>query len=487
MKEVVVVGAGLGGLAAACRLAKQGLSVVMLEKNDTVGGKVNVVEAGGYSFDTGASLLTMPHVLEELFEFCGQRLSDYLQLIELDPICRYFWPDGTSLDATSDLEKSESRIADVSPKDATAFRRYLATSKAKFEIAERTFLAKSLPELSSMLRPSNVPELFRFMSLRTLAGYNEASFKSPKLVQLFNRFATYNGSSPYKTPAAFSLIPWAEFGLRAWYPAGGVYAVVRALEKLALELGVRIFTGTEVQDILTRDGRVTGVKAVGETFGADAVISNADAVETHRSLLSSHKYQDREPSCSGFVMLLGVNKKFEKLSHHNIFFSDDSKVEFEEIFRSKRPATDPTIYVCATSKTDPTQAPDGCENLFVLVNAPYLSRRTDWNKEMRPYRDFLMTRLEEVGLDGIGDAVEYEKIITPADFKSRYRANRGSIYGISSHGMLSAFKRVPNKSEDFENLFFVGGAAHPGGGIPIVLLSAAISSRLLVESVGKSE
>lgn len=481
MNEIVVIGAGLGGLAAACRLAMAGHSVTVLEKNETVGGKVNLVESGGYRFDTGASLLTMRHVLEDLFTSCGKKTEDYLDILELDPVCRYRWTDGTVFDASRDLEKSEEGISRFAPSDVTAFRRYLEGARAKYEIAERTFLAKSLNELPSLLRPRFARDLFEMVETKTLAAYNAAVFDSEKLRQLFDRFATYNGSSPYKTPATFSLIPWAEFGLGAWYPKGGMYEISRALERLASELGVRVFTRTEVQRIIVRDGRAVGVKAADETFGAEIVISNADAVETHRSLLNSESFQDREPSCSGFVLLIGSRKRFESLAHHNIFFSDDYKTEFEEIFRLKRPATNPTIYVCASSRTDSSQAPDGCENLFVLVNAPYTSKRTDWQQEMRPYRDFLLTRLEEVGLEGLSDSIDYEKIITPADFKVKYRANRGSIYGLSSNGMMSAFKRVPNRSKEYANLYFVGGAAHPGGGIPLVLLSAKMTAGLIAE------
>jgi len=230
---------------------------------------------------------------------------------------------------------------------------------------------------------------------------------------------------------------------------------------------------------------VTGIKAAEETFRADAVVSNADAVETHRRLLDSEHFSDREPSCSGFVLLLGTKKKFDTLSHHNIFFSDDYGREFEEIFGQKRPATDPTIYICATSRTDSTQAPEGRENLFVLVNAPYTSQSTDWKTEARDYRNLIIKKLEGFGLEDLGRSIEVERMITPSDFETRYHANRGSIYGLSSNGIMAAFKRVPNRSKDFTNLYFVGGAAHPGGGIPLVLLSAKMSSDLLVDDLAR--
>lgn len=481
-KEIIIIGAGLGGLSAACRLAKAGFSVSVLEKNETIGGKVNIVEADGYKFDTGASLLTMRHVLEDLFKFCGKRIEDYLEILPLEPICRYFWTDGTTFDASQNIEKTESEIAKLEPQDVENFRRYLADSRQKYEISERTFLAKSLNDLPSLLTPKNLPDLLRISTLKTLDKHNAQHFKSEKLRQLFNRFATYNGSSPYQTPATFALIPYVEFGLGAWYVRGGMYQIPRALERLAAESGVKIYTESEVEKIVVENGKAVGVKVGGEVFAADAIVSNADAIETYRELLpiENRKIEAREPSCSGFVLLLGTRKKFDQLAHHNIFFSDDYKAEFDAIFKEKIPAPNPTIYICATSRTDKTQSPEGHENLFVLINAPYTNAKVDWEKEKQNYRDLIIEKLESFGLEGLNDAIDFEQIITPSDFETKYRANKGSIYGISSNGIFSAFLRVPNKAKDVENLYFAGGATHPGGGIPLVLLSGKMTAEMIM-------
>jgi len=481
VKNIIIIGAGLGGLSAACRLAKTGFSVTVLEKNEAVGGKVNFVEANGYKFDTGASLLTMRHVLEDLFEFCGKRVEDYLEIVPLEPICRYFWSDGTRFDASQNIEKTEIEIAKLEPSDVENFRKYLADSKQKYEIAERTFLAKSLNDLPKLLRAKYLPDLLKISTLKTLDKHNASYFKSPKLQQLFNRFATYNGSSPYQTPATFALIPFVEFGLGAWYVRGGMYEIPRALEKLAIELGVKIFTESEVEKIVVEDKKAVGVKVGGEIAGADAVISNADAVETYRNLLPIKKFQNREPSCSGFVLLLGTRKKFPNLAHHNIFFSDDYRGEFDAIFKEKVPAPNPTIYICATSRTDETQSPDGHENLFILVNAPYTNDKINWQTEAKSYRDLIIKKLESFGIEDLESSIDFEQIITPEDFEKKYRANRGSIYGISSNGIFSAFLRVPNRSREIENLYFVGGATHPGGGIPLVLLSGKMTAEMIEE------
>ncbi len=333
MKKVIVIGAGLGGLAAAIRLAKSGFRITILEKNENVGGKVNIVESNGYSFDTGASLLTMRHVLTELFTFAEKRVEDYLEIVPLEPICRYFWMDKTVFDASTDLQKTAREIEKFAPADVENFRQFLNDAKQKYEIAEKTFLAHSLNDLPKLLlHPKYFKDLIAISSMQTLDAHNKSYFKSPKLQQLFNRFATYNGSSPFKTPATFALIAHAEFGLGAWYARGGMYEIPKALARLAKELGAEIKTNCPIEKILIECGKAVGViLKSGEILKSDFVITNADAIETYRNLIakkerksfSDKKLNKIEPSSSGFVLLLGVKKQFPQLAHHNIFFSDD--------------------------------------------------------------------------------------------------------------------------------------------------------------------
>ncbi len=479
-KEIIIIGAGLGGLSAAIRLAVKGFSVTILEKNTNIGGKVNIIESNGYRFDTGASLLTMKHVLDDLFEFAGKRLDDYLDIVPLEPICRYFWTDGTKFDASTDLQKTENEISKLD--SVENFSKFLADSKRKYEVSENTFLSHSLNDLPKLLRPKYLKDLIAISSTKTLDSHVKKYFKSPKLQQLFNRYATYNGSSPFQTPATFALIPFVEFGLGAWYVRGGMYQIPKALDKLAKELGVKIYTESEVDRIVIENGKAIGVKVADEIIKADFVVTNADAITTYKDLLTTRnrRIKNLEPSCSGFVLLLGTNKKFPNLSHHNIFFSDDYKAEFDAIFKTKTPAKQPTIYVCATSRTDNTQSPNGHENLFILINAPYTNSATNWQVEAKPYRDLIIKMLEKQGLDGLENSIDFEEIITPTDFETKYRANRGSIYGVSSNGIFSAFMRPPNKARQIDNLFFVGGATHPGGGIPLVLLSGKLATDLIL-------
>jgi phytoene desaturase len=482
-KEVIIIGAGLGGLSAAIRLAAKGFSVTILEKNANVGGKVNIIESNGYKFDTGASLLTMKHVLTELFEFADRKIEDYLEIVPLEPICRYFWSDGTKFDASTNLEKTENEISKLD--SVEGFRKFLNDSKRKYEVSEKTFLSHSLNDLPKLLRPKYFSDLLAISSTKTLDTHIKKYFKSPKLQQLFNRYATYNGSSPFQTPATFALIPFVEFGLGAWYVLGGMYQIPKALEKLAKELGVKIYTESEVDKIVIENGRAIGVKVADDILKADFIVTNADAVMTYKHLLpiENKRIENLEPSCSGFVLLLGTKKKFPNLAHHNIFFSDDYKAEFDALFKTKTPAEQPTIYVCATSRTDDTQSPAGHENLFILINAPYTNSATDWKIEAKPYRDLIIKMLENQGLDDLESSIDFEEIITPDDFENKYRANRGSIYGVSSNGIFSAFMRPPNKNSKIKNLYFVGGATHPGGGIPLVLLSGKLSVDLILREI----
>lgn len=494
VQTVNIIGAGLGGLAAAIRLAARGVRVKVFEKNETAGGKVNIQAAGGYTFDTGASLLTMRHVVADLFESAGRRLEDYLELEPLEPICRYLWPDGAQLDAFTDIARTEAEIGKIAPADAEGFRRFLTDARRKYEVAERTFLAHSLNDLPRLLRPRYARDLAALSSMRTLSAHVASYFRSPHLRQLFNRFATYNGSSPYRAPATFALIPYVEFGLGAWYVRGGMYQLPSALARVAGELGVELRLGAEVERIIVRAGRVRGVRlACGEVQECDALVANSDASETYLRLLEpeahgtaavARRLARGEPSCSGFVVLAGARRRYEQLAHHNIFFSSDYRAEFRALFDDLRPAREPTVYVCATSRTDASQAPAGHENLFVLVNAPATSKRTCWDSEKDDYRDLVMRRLESFGLTDLRSSVEYEHLITPADFESIYRAHRGSIYGLSSNSPLSAFLRPPNRARHVRGLYFAGGTTHPGGGIPLVLLSGKMAAELLIRDEG---
>lgn len=492
MKDVLVIGAGLGGLSVAIRLARQGRRVTVLEKNDGIGGKMNVWSDKGYTFDTGPTLLTMPFVLEDLFTSVGKRLEDHLDLVRVDPICRYFFPDGVRLEAWSDNSRMEEEIRRINPADVQNFQRFMTHAERIYEAAAGPFLFTGLTSLGPrglLKNLKNLAAVFRIDPFRTLNSAVMSYFKDPHLRQLFNRFATYNGSSPFLAPATLAIIPYVEMRMGGWYVRGGMFRLAQALERIALEEGVEIRTGVEVIGIVEKGGSAAGVLTAGQGFlPADGVVSNADALYAREHLLVREKEVARRNgtnhSLSGFVMLLGVRKAFPALSHHNIFFSADYRAEFDALFNDQRPATDPTVYTAISSLHDPGHAPPGCTNLFVLVNAPALGPRVNWDDEQGLYRETVLRKLARFGVEISGPDIETEKMITPLDFERRYHAQRGSIYGTSSNSRMAAFLRPPNRAREMKNLYFVGGSSHPGGGIPLVLLSGKIVAELIRDQWG---
>lgn len=488
MKEqpTVIVGGGLGGLAAAIHLAAGGRRVVLLEKNERVGGKLNLICEAGYTFDTGPTLLTMPWVLRELFQAAGRRMEDALTLLPVEPTCRYRWPDGTSFDAWQSLPLLAQQIARLDARDVRGFFRFMAYAERIYAAVSGPFLLRPFDGLRDLLTPALLRDAWRIDPLRTVDQAVRSFFRSPHLRQVFNRYTTYNGSSPYRAPATFNLIAYIEFVEGGWYVRGGMYQLARALERLARDLGVDIRTNSLVEQVLVEDGAARGVRlADGETLKADSVVINADPRYAYQVLLPGQERAARrlarlEPSCSGLIMLLGVGRQYEDLAHHNIFFSSDYRREFAAIFKQRALARDPTVYVSSTVRSDPYHAPPGHMNLFVLVNTPALSRRVSWERELDLYRDLIIRKLERMGLRDLGARIAYERIITPEDVQARYNALDGAIYGLASNHPWTAFLRPPLRARELRRLYFVGGGTHPGGGIPLVLLSGrAVAERVL--------
>lgn len=481
-KKVGVIGAGIGGLTAAARLAADGHHVQVWEKNASAGGKMNQVEKGGYRFDTGPSLFTMPFVLEELFTYCGRNMHDYLDIRPVEPLCRYYWQDGTRFDASVNLQKTLEQLEDIAPEDTEAYIKFLGYSADLYQKTADTFIMNPLQTMRD-LKSLKKSDVFKIDAFPTVSTRVNRSFKSPYLRQVFKRFATYNGSSPYLAPATINVIAYVELCTGGYYVKGGLYQIAEALLKLCQELGVSIEFGKEVSRITTRGKAVCGVEFQNddEAVKTDVLFSNSDATFTYTELLKEGTLKKRqkqrivniEPSCSGFVMLLGTDRTFEKLGHHNIFFSRDYEKEFNEIFQRKTLPEDPTIYVANTSYSDPDHAPEGGSNLFILINAPYLSENLKWDEaRAQEYGNLIIHKLENQGLEGLFDSIKVREHITPQEFYDVYRSNRGSIYGTSSNQQLSAFLRPRNKSPYLDNLYMVGGSTHPGGGIPLVMMSA---------------
>ena len=490
-KRAIVIGAGIGGIAAAALLGAKGYSVDLFEQNGTPGGKMQQWESQGYRFDTGPSLLTMPFILEKLFESCGQNLSDYLSLSEPEPLCRYFYKDGVIFDNYGDRSKTMQEIQKFAPEDEESYAEFLDYSKTLYNKTADAFLFNPLNQPTD-LKSLNWLDLLTIDAFSTVSDKVDGHFSSPYLRKFFKRFTTYNGSSPFQAPATLNVIPHVELNQGGYYVKGGLYSIAIALEKLAKEMRVNFHYHKKVTSLKTVDDKLTSIKTMdGHTVEADLVVANSDATNTLLNLLSPGAISKRkrakqrklEPSCSGFVLMLGCNKAWPQLKHHNIFFSEDYELEFEQIFSSKTLPDDPTIYVANTSYTDSNHAPKNSSNLFILVNSPYVTDEQDWDKLSNSYRNHIIHELEKRGLDGLKASIETENVITPIDFLKRYGSNRGSIYGTSSNSKFAAFVRPRNKVNELENLYLVGGSTHPGGGIPLVVQSAFNA----LELIGRSE
>jgi phytoene desaturase len=486
-EKIVIIGGGIGGLSAAIRLAAQGQRVTIVEQNPRVGGKMSELSADGFRWDTGPSVITMRYVFEDLFAVAGRKLEDYLTFLPVEPLTRYFYPDGTIFDATRDLTKMTQQIAKLDERDVEGYLAYLAYAARIHRITGPVFIYDQPPTPASFLR---VPVLdwFRVDAMRTMQQAIEGYVRSPHLRQMLGRFATYVGGSPFEAPATLNVIAHVELTGGVWYPQGGVYAIATALEKLARELGVDIRAGCGVQQIVVKDGKAEGVILEnGEILKSDAVIANVDVFTVYSRLLHVTPRQPQvklalETSCSGYILLLGVEKTFPQLAHHNIFFSHDYRHEFQQIFHDQTMPDDPTIYLAITSKTDEAHAPIDCENWFVLVNAPPISERYDWKQNALPYRDKVLAKLAEFGFDVRGKT-RTEIILTPHDLERMTGAYRGALYGASPNDRFSAFRRPHNRAKDVKGLYFVGGTTHPGGGVPMVMLSGKVAAEMVMEDL----
>ena len=483
--NIIIIGAGIGGLSAGCLLAKQGHSVTILEKNDSVGGKMNEIEADGFRFDTGPSLFTMPYILDGLLQECGTSLSKELEIVPLDINCRYFFRDGMQFDNYSDRAQMLREIRRMAPDDEKYYIKFLEYAESLDKKTRNAFILNPLYNFSD-LKNLNLFSFFGIDAFATVSKRVDSYFESPYLQQFFKRFTTYNGSSPYQAPATLNVIPHIELNEGGYYIKGGLYRVAECLHDLATSLGASIEYNSKVDRIHVLEGKIKGVETEsGELLECDLVVANSDASETILNLIDDfsisakrkEKQKELEPSCSGFVMLLGIDKQYEQLIHHNIFFSADYELEFKQIFEDKIMPDDPTIYIANTSYTDKDHAPEDGSNLFVLVNAPYLSDSYDWSDS--EYGDKVIRELQNRGLSNLSEHITYRKEINPQDFYDQYLSNKGSIYGTSSNDKFSAFLRPRNKSREIEGLYFVGGSTHPGGGIPLVIQSAVNAVELI--------
>lgn len=491
-KPIGIIGGGLGGLAAACTLAARGYKAVLFERNEWLGGKAAQMEGGGFRFDMGPTIVTIPSVLRRIFAEAGRRMEDYLDMVRLDPQWRCFFKDGAVLNLKQNLAEMKGELDRFAPgtHSGEGYQDFIAYSQRLNDISQRYFFYKPVGGLRDMFDvktsfdPKVLGDVWAMRMGRSVAGTVRSFTPDARVAQMMDHFTQYVGSSPYGSPAVLCGIAHMQTDEGIWYPMGGTRAVPVALEKLARELGVEVRTGTHIAEIQTRNGRATGVRTKGgEEIPLGAVVSNCDSVRTHRELLEGavpetfEKRRGYEPACSGVVLYLGLRKRYEHLAHHNFVFSRDPQEEFEWIYRKGQPAPDPTCYLAATTCSEPATAPEGGEALYVLVHTPYLRPNHDWSEMFPAYRRVILEKLKGDGqMPDIEDRIVFERALTPQDIHDRYHVLNGAIYGLASHGLfLGAFK-PGNRSPDLRGFYLAGGAAHPGPGMPMVLMSGWIAA-----------
>ena len=495
MKPIGIIGGGLAGLSAACVLAARGRRVILFERNEWLGGKAAQLRGDGFRFDMGPTIVTIPSVLRRIFSEAGARMEDYLDLVRLDPQWRCFFDDGSVLDLAQNPDAMAQTLDAFAPgtNSGARYREFIDYSARLESISERHFFYKPIGGLRDMFEwkasfdPQMLGDVLAMRMGRSVAGTVRAFTPDPRVAQMIDHFTQYVGSSPYGSPAVLCGIAHMQTGEGVWYPLGGTRAVPEALVKLASGLGVEFRTGTKIEKILSRAGEVTGVLTdAGEEIALSAVVSNCDSVRTHRELLNGsvgaafERRRKYEPACSGVVLYLGLNKRYEHLAHHDFVFSRDPEEEFDWIYKKGEPAPDPTCYLAATSCTEPGTAPAGGEALYVLVHTPYLRPHHDWKAMLPEYRRVILEKLKRTGkMPDIESRIVFERALTPQDIHERYHVLNGAIYGLASHGkFLGAFK-PGNRSPDLRGLYLAGGAAHPGPGMPMVLMSGWIAADTL--------
>ena len=485
MKNAIVVGAGIAGLASSIRLALKGYCVQVYENNSYPGGKLSAFNLNGYRFDAGPSLFTMPQFVLELFQLAGEAAEEHFEYSKKAISCNYFWQDGTTFTAYSDREKFLNEVERVFNEPKKNVDHYLKKAQKKYELTSSLFLEQSLHKLKTYLSKDTLKALFQLQSFelqKSLHQVNKQAFNSPHLVQLFDRYATYNGSDPYQTSGIMTLIQHLESAFGTFVPKKGMVSITEALFDLALRLGVAFNFKTSVEEIVTKENKVVGIRTKKEFVKTDLIVSNMDVFHTYKKLLPKARQPKRrlqqERSSSAVIFYWGIEHHFSELDLHNIFFSKDYAKEFESIFKGQTVYDDPTIYVNITSKDVPEDAPKGCENWFVMINTP-ANHGQNWDQMVQRLRAIIIEKLSERLQVPLASKIVCEEVLTPPRIEEKTQSYMGALYGASSNNSMAAFLRHPNFSNRIKNLYFCGGSVHPGGGIPLCLLSAKIVDELI--------
>jgi diapolycopene oxygenase len=497
-KRVVVIGAGLGGMSTAIMLARNGFQVTILEKNAQIGGKLNQLKTQGFSFDLGPSILTLPQIFRPIFEGDGKRLEDYITLQRVDPQWRNFFEDGFVLDLWEDPERMRTELACFGPHVFDEYEQFLGYSRRQYDVVERGYLRHGLDTFSQFVRFYGLRDARDLDYFRSTSGSIYKRLSNQYLRDIFEYFIKYVGSSALSSPAFMNLLPNIQLQFGLWYVAGGLYQLAHAFCKRLGETGVTLCLEHEVLRIGHAGNEVTGVQVRGsngdsQTLSADYVVSNMEVIPALERLLRSpasvmKKMRRFEPSCSGIVLHLGLNRVYPQLTHHNFFYSADLHAHFRRVFRDGKLPDDPTLYVVAPTRTDPSQAPPGCDNIKILPHIPYINDRHPYTREdYIALKELCLDKLERLGLTDLRRHIVVEDFWTPFDIEARYASNRGSIYGVVCDRRRNFAFKAPKQSSEFRNLFFVGGSVNPGAGMPMVTLGGQHVARMIIEQATRGK
>ena len=480
--KAAVIGSGVGGLAIATRLALKGYSVTVYEQSDKSGGKIAEIKSGGYRFDTGPSLLTLPELSDELFTLAGKKRTDYFNYTRLDVICNYFYEDGLKIRAFSDAGKFATEVEEQSGEPAQRVLHHLKKSRDQYRLTADIFLFSSLHKISNFFRLRVLKGILLFHKVDAFTSMHSRiarRFDDRRVIQLFDRYATYNGSNPFVAPATLNVISHLEHNMGAYFPVKGMRSLATGLEMLARDCGVQFAFSKKVEKIILKGRKATGIKVQNEDLDYDLIVSDVDVNHLYKNLLPetwSIKTEDSKLSSSALIFYWGIRGKSSSLGLHNILFSDDYRAEFQQIFEDRTVYRDPTVYIYISSKLVPSDAPEHGENWYVMINVPP-DMGQNWEQIIRETRRNIIRKIERMLKIPIEKEIEFEHVESPLTIEKRTMSWKGALYSNNSNSMYSAFLRHSYKNKRLQNLYFVGGSVHPGGGIPLCLASARIADK----------
>jgi phytoene desaturase len=491
-KKVVIIGSGFGGLAAAVRLQAQGFEVTLFEKNERVGGHAYQIKKQGYTFDMGPSLITAPDVIQKVFAAAGRRMEDYMDLHSLDPFYRIYFHDKTYIDYSGDATKMKAEFAKFNVQDADNYDRFIEHARELYDAVITDGLGTT-PFMDWKTYLGFVPRALKLNALFPAYMLVKRYFKDFRTRFTFSFHPLFIGASPFRAPAIYLMIPYLEKNGGVWFATGGMYSFVQALEKVFLEIGGTIHTSSPVEEIIVENGKATGVRAKGQVFACDALVSNADFAHTYTKLLkpetrkkwTNRKVEKLDYSMSAFLMYIGTKKQYPELLHHTLILAERYKELVKDIFDHKILPDDFSMYLHVPTRTDPSMAPDGCESMYVLIPVANLASGLNWETIKQDYAERVLTFLEnDFGMKDLRENIEVLELFTPEDFKRDRNSYLGSAWGVEPSLQQTAYFRPHNRSEDIPNMYLVGTSTHPGAGVPGVLMTAETTHKLLTHDFG---